>query len=750
MKVQPHLVTLLLIYLTLASCKKNTFEEPVIELSSYKIEEGFELTAVASEPFIEAPVAMDFDNEGRIWVVEMKGYMKSLEGLSEEMPNGTITILEDLDGDGVTDHSKTFLENLVLPRALAHVYGGLLYAEPPNLWFVEIENDTPKNKILVDSLYADGGNVEHQPNGLQLHLDNWIYNAKSNFRYQRKNGRWLKEPTSYRGQWGITKDNFGRLYYNNNSVQLLGDFVLPNTVINNPFYTPKNSINEKLTDNQRVYPLHATSVNRGYVKGVLDKDSLLINVTSACGPMIYRGDNFPIDYHQNAFVCAPEANLVKRNIITFHKDHSTAKQAWDDREFLASTDEGFRPVNLFNGPDGNMYVVDMHRGIIQDRAYLSPYLRKQLTNKKLDTIIGMGRILKVSAKNKRATKVPNLNKLNSHELVELLKNSNGWLRDRGQQLLIQQNSKKTIPLLQEMAVSPQNDIAQIHALRTLDGLNNLNFGFLHTVANRTIESTTLAHCLVLLEKFANPTHTTEMFELAEKLLQKKDSEIDLYLALSLGEWTLISSKTFFPILAEISQRYPNNPVFDEAITASLRQQEMKFLEFMEKLSLKSTENSLDTTLAMAIENAKNDRKNSIFTNQKVATDSRTAGAQLYRTICASCHGNDGAGIDDVAPPLTNSEFVNGSDTILASIILHGLSGPIHVNGVLYELNSTMPGLANNPSYNDKDIDNIISYLRNAFSTTTKKISIEEIKELRNKKPKNGHSFTEEELNTLRP
>lgn len=95
----------------------------------------------------------------------------------------------------------------------------------------------------------------------------------------------------------------------------------------------------------------------------------MVNVTAACGPLVYRGGMFPADYDQNVFVCVPEANLIKRNILSFYGDRVEAKQAWQGKEFLASTDEGFRPVNLSNGPDGNMYVVDMHRGVIQHYAF---------------------------------------------------------------------------------------------------------------------------------------------------------------------------------------------------------------------------------------------------------------------------------------------------------------------------------------------------------------------------------------------
>src|SRR4029078_5801822 len=125
------------------ACKTNSDKQPAISFDTYKVADGFEIQLAASEPLIAAPVVMDFDNRGRMWVVEMPGYMPNLAGTGEDAPNGRITILEDLDKDGRADHSKVFLDSLVLPRAIAHVYGGLLYAVPPNLFFAEINDDKP-------------------------------------------------------------------------------------------------------------------------------------------------------------------------------------------------------------------------------------------------------------------------------------------------------------------------------------------------------------------------------------------------------------------------------------------------------------------------------------------------------------------------------------------------------------------------------------------------------------------------------
>lgn len=713
------------------------FNEPELDLSDYKIEEGFELSLVASNPHFEAPVSMDFDDQGRIWVVEMRGYMPNLEGIGEEVPNGRITILEDLDKDGRVDHSKVFLDGLVLPRALAHVYGGLLYTDGPALYFVKIKNDKPGKRVLVDPIYADGGNVEHQPNGLMMNIDNWIYNANTHFRYRMIDGEWIKEPTSYRGQWGISKDNFGRLYVNNNSTQLQGDHVLPNTVIRNPYFKPRYSVNQRLTPNQTVYPLHATAVNRGYIKGVLDEEGKLTSVTASCGPLVYRGGAFPAGYDQNAFVCVPEANLVKRNLLTIKPTEVSAEQAWEGKEFLASTDEGFRPVNLFNGPDGAMYIVDMHRGIIQHKAFISQYLTELLAERKLDTLQHQGRILKVTAKGETQS-IPDLSKAKPQELVNYLSHENGWLRDRAQQLLIQKKGKKVKDELWKLTRVDNEYATSIHALYTLEGLNLLSFNELEQLLKESPNSETTAHILRLMERFASPQNMAQMASISSELLSKNDVLIDLYLAGSLNSWITVSPDTFLPLLSKVADRYPEDNVVQEVIVSSLNGNEQNFDKNFKVNPV------LGKYLSQAIESREKNDMNSIYVVETRKDDGRTNGLKLFRTICGACHGADGSGIPDLAPPLKNSEYIDGSIHRLAAILLHGISGPLHVNGELYELNNDMPGLVNNPDITDEDIADIIGFLQNAYAKEGKRIRASEIEKLRGDVPENG-VYSEKEL-----
>jgi len=730
--------SLLTLSIFMLGFKIISFQEPKVSLEGYQIEDGFELSVIASESFLKAPVSMDFDNKGRMWVVEMIGYMPNLEGIGEDEPNGKITILEDLDKDGVIDHSKIFLDKLVLPRGLAHVYGGLLYVDGPKLWFVDIKNDKPGKKTLVDPIYAEGGNVEHSSNGLMMNIDNWIYNANYNFRYQLKNGKWIKEPTSNRGQWGITHDNFGRLYFNNNSTQLQGDNILPNKAIRNKYFKPTVAENQRLTNN-KVYPIHQTSVNRGYQKGVLDTRGYLTEVTAACGPLVYRGAAFPEAYNQNVFVCVPEANLIKRNILTFNNTRTTASQAIEGKEFIASADEGFRPVNLFNGPDGAMYIVDMHRGIIQHKAYISQYLAEQLAGKKLDTLQNAGRILKVINKNTQLNTSIDLSKATNKELLALLNSPNGWLRDRSQQILIQ---KKDPTISKELlaSVKSSNEFSTaIHALYVLDGLNMLTLEILSDIITQSKQPETIAHALGLLEHYAAVANVAKMKTISAQLLAQNNEIVDLYLALSLNAWLRFSFETFVPLLAQIEKKYADKKVFQEAITSSLAGKEENYLK------TQNPNTTLKNNLILAINNQKKNELNPIFLREKNEVDNRTKGLQLYRSICATCHGPDGKGIENLAPPLKGSEYIDGSMKRLAAIILHGVNGPITVNGKLYQLNNEMPALLNNKDIKDQDIVDIIRFTQNAFAKVGKGLSTDDVKKQRLNKPTGTGIYNEKLL-----
>lgn len=276
--------------------------DPEAAQRAFRPAAGFGVELVAAEPMVRSPVAMTFDLQGRLWVVEMSGYMNDVEGATETEPSGSVVILEDADGDGRMDHRTVFLDGLVMPRAILLTGDGAVIAEPPRLWFARDTNGDGRadEKVEIASDYAtqnDPGlgelsNPEHASNGLLWARDNWVYSANHTGR-MRWNGsptRWSFGPTQFRGQWGLSQDDRGRLYFNSNSDQLRAELIPDTYLARNGNLQSPFGANVQLSKDQRVWTSRVNpGVNRGYQPGQLTPAGHLATFTGACGPVVYRG-----------------------------------------------------------------------------------------------------------------------------------------------------------------------------------------------------------------------------------------------------------------------------------------------------------------------------------------------------------------------------------------------------------------------------------------------------------------------------
>ena len=760
------------------------------ELATFEIAPGYKIELVASDPMIQDPIVIRFDEDGRLWVVEMRGFMTDIDGTNENAPVGRVSILFDRDQDGRMDSSKVFVDSLVLPRALAIVKGGALVAEDATLWYMEdTDNDLKADKrTLIDPDYGNKGVVEHSANGLWRGMDNWIYNAKSKFRYRQVDGTWVKEETEFRGQWGICHDNSGKLYYNYNWSQLHMDLVPPNYLMRNPHHRPTSGIDYILSQDRRVFPIRPNrAINRGYVEGTLDAEGKIIEFASACAPFIYRGDLFESGAVGDAFVCEPTGNLVKRNTIKWDSIYPVAENAYPGKEFLASADERFRPVWLESGPDGALYIADMYRGIIQHGPYMSPYLREITIERKLDKPVNLGRIWRIVPDNSDNIRPPlKLSGLSIPELVELLQHRNGWYRDIAQRVLIDREDTTAMALLHETLSKSQNHLARLHALWTLEGLGNSETGiYLEALSDPDNEVKAVA--LQLLEKAA-ATDPERSLQLEQALQDPLLPLPDLQRALTAGT---VRNPIRQKLLLEILSEHSESQLFKDAIMSSIGNHEYEFLlslldqpdwqqysgqkeimveQLASSIALKGNPEELTGLLQLlnqddlswkqlailnglslhslpadssgvelpqtpelfsrkfmddelqikvskvaALFNWPGKESLSGLTQDEVSFDINpeilTRGRSLYLTICAGCHGNDGKGMTRFAPPLANSEWVLGQPERLARILLHGMEGPVEVNGRVYdvpEILPVMPAFATTPP---EDLAAIMTYIR---------------------------------------
>ena len=306
-------------------------------MKTFVLPPGYRVELVAAEPMIQEPVLVDFDPQGRIWVVEMIGYMQDMAATTEHQPLGRISVLEDTNADGRMDKKTVFLDQLVLPRALKVLSNGVLVAEPPNLWLAKDTNGDLRadTKDLVTNTYGRlEANVEHNANTLLWALDNWMHTSETDVYLRLKKGAFEVQKTLSRGQWGASQDDAGRIYRNSNESVLHVDLVPTPYFARNPNLLRTRGSYESLRGEKNevntVWPVRPTpGVNRGYQTGVLRPDGRLAAFTAVSAPTVYRGDDLPAELRGNVFVVDPAANVVSRILVDDDGTKIVARKAYE-------------------------------------------------------------------------------------------------------------------------------------------------------------------------------------------------------------------------------------------------------------------------------------------------------------------------------------------------------------------------------------------------------------------------------------
>ena len=432
----------------------SAYLTPEQSMATMKLPPGYHLELVASEPIIQEPVAIVWDGNGRMYVAEMRSYMQDIEGTGERLPTCRITRLEDTDGDGKMDKHTIYIDSMVLPRMMLALDDRLVVNETYtyNLYSYRDKNGdgVAEEKTLVyHNDTPDDANLEHQKSGLVWNIDNWIYVTSNPVRYRYKKGMLEVDSLlgSTGGQWGLTHDNYGRLYFSS-----AGGEKAAINFQENPVYGELDISDQREGDFDEVWPIVATPDVQGG-QGRLRADSTLNHFTASCGQSVFRGDKLPASVIGDLFICEPVGRLIRRAKMVERNGIATLSNAYDKREFLAATDMNFRPVNSATGPDGCLYIVDMYHGIIQESAWTKPdsYIHPQIKRKKLDLNINRGRIYRLVHDGYSPGPKPQLLNASNDQLVGFLSHPNGWWRDNAQKLLVIHGDLSVVPTLKKIA-----------------------------------------------------------------------------------------------------------------------------------------------------------------------------------------------------------------------------------------------------------------------------------------------------------
>ena len=682
---------------------------PEDEAKSFLLPPGYRLELVVAEPQIVSPAVIRFDGNGRMYVAEFITYMRDADGNNQHVPESRITRFESTRNDGVYDKRTVFVDKLVLPRTVVPLDGNSILtnetASDDLVKYTDTDNDGVADKR--EHFYSGiglgrDGNLEHEQAGFVWGLDNWIYTTYNAFRFRWTPSGILKEPTGPNsGSWGVTMDDDGKMWF----IDAGGERGPMNFQV--PIHYGAFTVADQYEPNfHSVWPEIGLSDVQGGMIRVRMPVGRLNHLTAASGADVVRAHRVPEDLRGDLLITEPVGRLIRRARIVKTEGLTQLRNAYPGAEFITSTDPLFRPINITTAPDGSIYIADMYHGIIQEGNWTRPgsYLRRKIDQYQLDKIAAHGRIWRLrfdgvpgvpatpAGPAAQATHEippqpaipldltrPRMLQDTPAQLVTHLGHQNGWWRDTAQQLLVLRQDKSVVPALQALVRSRENLLARFHALWTLEGLGALDAALVREQM-----------------KDADPRMRIQAIRASETLYKAANrSFADDYRAMTKDRDPDVALQA---LLTASLFKLPNlEPLIKETQEAS----KARGIQEIGRQILQRNANAAATAAA------------GFSTAQQ---EQLKEGETVYRTLCFSCHGDDGRGVAMagaaegvmMAPPLAGSPRVQGHRDYVISTLLHGMTGPIA--GQTYSGQVMLPMAAQN----DQWIANIASYVRNSF------------------------------------
>ncbi|HZT29058.1 MAG TPA: PVC-type heme-binding CxxCH protein [Bryobacteraceae bacterium] len=527
----------------MSGCRKSGPPYPVTQaLGTFQIEPGYRIEPFAAEPDVLSPAAMEWDEDGRIYVVEDRAYPLNTEGKI-----GQVVMLEDTNGDGIPDRSTVFADHLVMPTGVMRWKKGILVTDAPDVIYFEDTNGDGKadfRRVVLTGFAVT--NPQHTVNGPVYGLDNWIYLAHENaataiiykdkfgdrgtdismpehpetppLKEHARNVRFRPdtgqlEALAGSSQFGHTFDDWGHHFTINNSNHAREEVIAARYLQRNPDL-PLAAAMQNISDHGAAAKVFPITLHPRF--------ELLTDVgqfTSACSITWYRGALFEAE---------PAHNLVHRDLVSGQGSTFTARRDRPNAEFLASTDAWFRPVGFYVGPDGALYLLDFYRLMIEHPEWMSTQAQK---SPDLTKGIDRGRIYRI-VPDGGLDRVKNLHlgSASNQELVKELANPNIWWRRTAQRLLMDRKAVDAAPDLERLAQGP-SAVGRLHALWTLEGLGRLETPLIEK-ALADPEAGVRENAIILAE-----AHLAAQPALAGKLLamtDDPDAKVRLQLLATLG------------------------------------------------------------------------------------------------------------------------------------------------------------------------------------------------------------------------
>ena len=370
---------------------------PQEQAKSFILPPGYRLELVVSEPHVVAPAAIAFDGNGRMYVAEIRSYMLDADAGRQHEPTSRISMHESTKGDGVFDRHTVFADNLLFPRMVLPLDNrGILTNETHSddvLLLTDTNGDgvADRRQVFYTGVGAGrSGNVQQAQSGFVWAMNNWIYSTYNAFRFRWTPSGIVREPSGPPGaEWGMSMDDDGKIWL----VNAAGERGPANFQI--PIQYGAFLVNDQWEEGFDIpWALPMPADFQGGMPRVRMPTGALVHFTSTTGPEIVRSDRYPADLNGDLLFTDPVGRFIRRAKIVKTEGITQVRNAYPGSEFIQSSDPLFRPVNIKQGPDGAIYIIDMYRGIIQDANWTAKgtYLRYKIEQYQLDKVTQHGRI----------------------------------------------------------------------------------------------------------------------------------------------------------------------------------------------------------------------------------------------------------------------------------------------------------------------------------------------------------------------
>jgi len=692
---------------------------PAEQARRFWLPAGYHLEPILSDPVIEDPAEVTFDGNGRMFVVELRGYFETPEGIDLIPPIGRVSMHEDRDNDGVYERHTVFVDKLVFPRfAMPFGANSVLSMETnaDEVWkYTDTNGDgVADKKELFTTNFGRASTMESQQSSLFWAMDNWLYSTVNAFRIRWTPHGLLREPTGPNGaQWGASQDNYGKVWFQHGASGMPGYFQFP---VHYGSFAPPDQFEPDLNIVWGA-PILIGDIQAG-LPGTRMPDGSLIYGTAAAGNEIYRGDRLPADLIGDYLYGEEVARIVRRLRPVKTEGLTQLRNVYPRSEFIRSLDPLFRPVDLATAPDGTLYIADMYRGIVEGAEWTKEgtYLREKIKQYQLDKAMHHGRIWRLTYDGMARDRTqPRMLNETPAQLVAHLSHPNGWWRDTAQQLLVLKQDKSVVPALQTIVRTSKNELERFHALWTLEGLGALT-----------------------------PALTRE-------ILRDPDPQIRIQAMRASETLYKAGDKSFATDYRTASEDKDTDVVVQAMLT-------MNVLKVGDTTTVRR---AMDANKARGVQ----------FVGDRILNPPAAAGrgggrggailppeqqnilergGTIYNELCFSCHGEDGRGTPEpgasgstMAPSLAGSIRVNGHRDYVIKAVLHGVTGPI--DGKPYS--QVMVPMGSNK---DQWIADVASYIRNSFGNAGAFVTAQDVTRVRTEVGDRKTPWTVAELQASSP